>query len=405
MSDTANATVAVDELRDPAFQRQVNRLRDVDNVTNWVYLAREYFYLAAVLGAALAFYHCHSAWGIPWPWLLPVTLAAVVLVGVGQHRLVMLAHEGSHFLLFKNLTLNEWASNWFCFYPVWSAAYGYRLQHMAHHQFTNDPDRDPDLAYMAISGHRFRHPMPRKTFLWECGVKLLLWVPGLVTNVFVRAAMTSRGGTVNPYRPTRKGSRLLGLMHLLSLLVLGGLLGVGVLTGNVWLLALPPVCLLAALLVLTPLTPDRWYMRTGVKPVIAHRWAAFQRQLYATLLLTALAWLTHTTGHPWPLYYAVLWLVPLGTVFSYLMLLREEIQHSNTPQGRFVDSRNFEGSALLSWALFPYRQNHHLPHHLFPLIPHYNLPELDRLLRTTSVYRERAVVVQGYLFSPGKPQG
>src|SRR5262245_51242259 len=246
MSDTTTArTLAADELRDPAFQRQVNRLRRVDNVTNWLYLAREYLYLAAVLGAALAFYHCHGAWGIAWPWLLPVTLAAVVLVGVGQHRLVMLAHEGSHFLLFKDLTLNEWASNWFCFYPVWSTAHGYRVLHMAHHQYTNDPDRDPDLVYMGISGHRFRHPMPRKTFLWECVVKLLLWLPGLVANVLVRAAMAGRGGTFGPYRPTRRGSRLLGLAYLFSLVLLGVLLGAGVMTGNVWLLALPPVCLTA----------------------------------------------------------------------------------------------------------------------------------------------------------------
>jgi fatty acid desaturase len=317
----------------------------------------------------------------------------------------MLAHEGSHFLLFKDLTLNEWASNWFCFYPVWSTAHGYRVLHMAHHQYTNDPDRDPDLVYMGISGHRFRYPMSRKSFLWECVVKLLLWVPGLVANVFVRAAMSSRGGTFGPYRPTRRGSRLLGLAYLFSLVLLGGLLGAGVMTGNVWLLALPPVCLTAALLVLTPLIPDRWYTQTAFKPVIAHRWAAFQRQLYVTLLLTALAWLTHLTGRPWPLYYFVLWLVPLGTVFSYLMLLREEIQHSNTPQGRFVDSRNFEGSPLLNWALFPYRQNYHLPHHLFPLIPHYNLPELDRLLRTRAAYRERAVVVPGHLFPQETPQG
>jgi len=60
MTDTTIAmTPVVDELRDPAFQRQVNRLRDIDNVTNWLYLTREYCYpVAVVLGAALAFYHC-----------------------------------------------------------------------------------------------------------------------------------------------------------------------------------------------------------------------------------------------------------------------------------------------------------------------------------------------------------
>jgi fatty acid desaturase len=211
--------------------------------------------------------------------------------------------------------------------------------------------------------------------------------------------MSTQGGAVDPYRSTQRASAWLSLVHFLYLAALTVLLGLGVLLDNMSLLALSPVGLAGCLMVVTCFVPESWYMQTGVKPVIAHRWAGFQRQLFVTLLLTTLAWLTYATGHPWPLYYAVLWLVPLGTIFSYLMLLREEIQHSNTPQGRFVDSRNFEGSALLRCILFPYQQGYHLPHHLFPLIPHYNLPKLDRLLRTTHIYRERAIVVQGHLFA------
>lgn len=383
------------DLNDPVFQRQVNELRQLDNVRNWFYLAREWLFLAVVIGAALAFYHFHEDWGLSPFWAIPVTLAAVVLVGIGQHRLVMLGHEGSHFLLFKNQRLNEWASNWFCFFPVWSVAYNYRLQHMAHHQYTNDPERDPDFLYMQYSGQRFHYPMPPRTFVWECVVKLFLWIPGLIANVLIRAQMSSRGGTVDPYRPTRKASPCLALVHALYLVLLAGSLTAGILLEEgAFLLLAGPVALAAALALFTARAPEGWYMRTGVKPSITHRWNLFQRLMFITLLFVALAGMTYLTGHPWPLYYVALWLVPLGSVFSYLMLLREEIQHSNAPQGRFIDSRNFDGNLFLRWFLFPFNQSYHLPHHLFPLVPHYNLARLDELLRTREVYREQAVVVR-----------
>jgi fatty acid desaturase len=385
---------AGEELMHPDFQRQVNELRRLDNFTNWFYLARDYLYLIGVIGAALTFYHGYSAWGFSWPSLIPVTLLAIVLVGVGQHRLVMLGHEASHFLLFKNARLNEIVANWFCFFPVWSVAYNYRLQHLAHHQYTNDPLRDPDFLYMEITGQRFNYPMPLRTFLWECVVKLLLWVPGLVANVLIRARMSNQGGSIDPYKAVRSASRWLPVIHLTYLVTLAALLAVAVIAGNILILVLAPLCLVPALFLFALWAPESWYMQTRVKPVIPHRWTLFQRHLFGTCLFVALAWLTFTTGHLWPLYYAVLWLVPLGTVFSYLMLLREEIQHSNTPSERFLDSRNCEGNVLLRWGLFPYQQGYHLPHHLFPLVPHYNLPKLDHLLRKTCVYRERAVVVR-----------
>ena len=48
------------ELSDPEVLRQVNALRHTDNVTNWFYLAREYAFLAAVIGLTIAFYYLLS---------------------------------------------------------------------------------------------------------------------------------------------------------------------------------------------------------------------------------------------------------------------------------------------------------------------------------------------------------
>ena len=40
----------------------------------------------------------------------------------------------------------------------------------------------------------------------------------------------------------------------------------------------------------------------------------------------------------------------------------------------------------------------HLPCRLYLVAPHYNLPQLDNMLRETKVGRVRATVVEGYIF-------
>src|SRR5215831_7797613 len=51
------------ELKDPDLLRRVNELRRTDNYTNWFYLAREYLFLAAVVGSVIAFYYWLDATG------------------------------------------------------------------------------------------------------------------------------------------------------------------------------------------------------------------------------------------------------------------------------------------------------------------------------------------------------
>src|SRR5437899_1677927 len=95
MSATLSASPAA-ELNTPAMQRRINTLRVLDNVTNWLYLAREYAFLALVLATAISFYEFRSDWGLAWAWNIPVTVLAITLVGACQHRISTLAHEASH---------------------------------------------------------------------------------------------------------------------------------------------------------------------------------------------------------------------------------------------------------------------------------------------------------------------
>ena len=122
-----------------------------------------------------------------------MTILAVILIGAGQHRLTTLAHEASHYMLFHNRKLNEMVSDFLCMFPVWSTTHHYRLQHMAHHQFPNDPERDPDVAQMEGSGHRFHFPMSPRRFVWECVIKQILWLPGLIRYTRMRRPLRLDG--------------------------------------------------------------------------------------------------------------------------------------------------------------------------------------------------------------------
>ena len=134
---------------------------------------------------------------------VPVTLVAIVLVGAGQHRLTTLAHEASHYVLFKHRLLNELASDFLCMFPMWSATHHYRLQHLAHHQFPNDPERDPDIAQMDASGHRFHFPMTPRRFIWECVIKQVLVFPNGTVQTAQGGLLTVPGTNIGRFSQSR----------------------------------------------------------------------------------------------------------------------------------------------------------------------------------------------------------
>jgi fatty acid desaturase len=386
------------ELNTPEVVHRVNALRKTDNVANWFFLAREYLFLGAALALALGFYHYRESWGLAWAWNIPATCVAIILVGIGQHRLVQLGHEGSHYALFHNRVLNELASDWFCMFPIWSVTNNYRIQHLAHHQYVNDPERDPDLNFMEESGHHFPFPMSRRRFFWSCVVKTALWVPGLIRYMRIRSRHMNLGTGTGPYAPRGQRSKLLipvGVAYVLTLL--GTLTGL-VMLGDPWLLGLVPAGLWVAVLAFYGLVPERHYPQTLIKLDVSRRWVTMLRMTHITLVFTALAWLTSWTGQPWGLYYAVLWVVPLLTTFAFFMILREGIQHGALGRQRFLHTRLFDGNPLIRFAVFPLGMDYHLPHHLFPMVPHYRLKQLHALLVETQPYQHTAAVFRGYFF-------
>jgi len=391
-------------LNNPHLLRRVNALGQTDNLTNWRYLAREYVFLGLVVGLTITFYQSREGWGLAWWWNLPVTVLAITLIGAGQHRLTTLAHEASHYLLFRHRLLNELASDFLCLFPLWSATYQYRLQHLAHHQFPNDPERDPDLAQMEASGHRFRFPMSPARFVWECVMRQVLWAPGLLRYVRMRARYASLGGGPGPYESSGGRVYLLMLAGVLYLALLAGSLTVLVMWGRAWHLAVVPPALLAVMLTFYALVPTGFFRRHRIKSDVSPRWTTIFRVSYLTAVFTALAWLTRLTGEPWTLYYIVLWLAPMGTSFAFFMLLRQIVQHGNASQERFGNTRIFLVHRLIRCAVFPLGMDYHLPHHVFPFVPHYRLAALHDILMETEPYRQQARVVEGYFWHRVPPQ-
>jgi hypothetical protein len=141
------------------------RLRSLGNATNLGFLASDYLCVLAVMGGAIAFCEYRDAWHLNWAWNVPVVVSAVVLLGALQHRLAGLGHEASHYTLLKNKSLNDLAGDLFCMFPILATIHFYRLFHLAHHQYTNDPERDPDLVSLGASKMSDQFPMPRMRFI------------------------------------------------------------------------------------------------------------------------------------------------------------------------------------------------------------------------------------------------
>lgn len=403
MSAAVLSPLSEKSLKGPELKAALQELRRTDNVVNWFFLLRTYLFLGLVIGGAVWFYDFQSAADISFWWNAPVTLAAIVLIGAGQHQLSGLAHEGVHHVLFRNRRLNDLASDLLTMFPLYSSIHHYRLQHLAHHQFVNDPDRDPDISQLKTSGHWLKFPIAKRAFL----LTLLkqIWPPRLARFMRVRAAYNATGTNKNPYllrgkAPSKTAVRI-GILYLVGLLAT--LSGLFYLLDPLWLVVVPAVMWAVISLVYWRLPAGKFH-QSRVHPVIPLRYMTMLRLGYITVLFTTLAELTLLTRRPAVLYYVILWIVPLFSSFAFFMILRQLVQHGNGDRGWLSNTRTFLVGPLIRFAVFPMGQDYHLPHHVFATIPHYRLKQLHNHLLQYEEYREHAVTVEGYFFPPRTPQ-
>jgi fatty acid desaturase len=390
-------------LKDSELKEKLQELRRADNHTNLFYLIRVYAYFLVVIGGAVWFdlYRASAGWSFWWD--VPVGLLAIILVGAGQHQMSGLAHEAVHHILFRNRWLNDLASDLLCMFPIYSSTHHYRLQHLAHHQFVNDPVRDPDVSQLKSSGHWLNFPIGKRAFLWT--LLKQLWLPNLIRFTRIRALYNAAGTDKNPYlrkgwKPS-KAAVVLGAAYLL--------LQIAALTALVWhgdplWLAVVPAVLWAGITAVYLLLPASKFHQSRVHPVIPQRVQAILRTSHLTAVYVALAWVTWTTGVWAACYYFFFWLVPLFTSFAFFMILRQIVQHGNGGRGWLTNTRVFLLRPFIRFSVFPIGQDYHLPHHLFATVPHYQLRKLHEVLSEYPEYQKEAVVVEGYFLPPHTPQ-
>jgi fatty acid desaturase len=387
----------------PALQREIMNLRQVDNWTDLAYLAAEYLSLAAVIAMAVIFAEYRASWGWSWGWNVPVFGVAIVLIGGIQHRLAGLGHEAAHYTFLKNRFLNDFIPDIFCMFPLFTTVQFYRVFHLAHHQYTNDPARDPDLQNLGHGKRAFEFPMNRFDFIRRIYFAAIVaparvfryqWayiqvnVLGQGRNVYVRQG---REGADTGLLP-RLGT-IIGLAYILSFNALSWLLTTS--GHEAWLM--PAAIIAIALMAIgTYAMPDSIMFRSPLRQAYSERFEAVVRLTFYILLLAGLAKLRIITGGASTKYTFLLWLVPLGTSFMFFMFLRDVYQHSNADDGRLTNSRVFFTDPFTRWAVFVYGQDMHIPHHLFPAIPHHRLRELHELLkRNHDAYRDLVIETHG----------
>lgn len=385
----------------------IKPLRQANNHTNFFYLLGEYATLAAVIIPTMTFCHMHAAWGFHWAWCIPVVGVAVMLIGAVQHRLAGLGHEGAHYILFKNRVLNELMSDLFCMFPLFSTTEQYRQIHLGHHEYTNDWERDPELLNLGKTRMMDQFPMTRGEFFYHFFIRIL-WPPALFRYMWDNIYVTALGRGVHPYMTEEDQGRtgfnfrltsVLGVVYIFSMAATLGILanlGYGaaqfVVAIGGWLVASAVVLAL----------PQRMFFRSKLKPVYSNKVTSIMRLGIYTTLCFATAYSKYATGTEWGIYFYLLWILPLFTSFPYYMLLRDIFQHANADDGKLTNSRVMFPDPITRWAMFVYGQDIHLTHHLYPTVPHFNLPRLHQVLKQNNDEYDTYVVECYGTFSNGR---
>lgn len=399
---------------DPGLQKGIMQLRQVDNVTNLFYLGFEYACLAAVVGMAVFFGEHRSGWGLGWGWNIPAFGTAIVLIGAIQHRLAGLGHEASHYSFMKNRVLNDLVPDLFCMFPLMTTVHFYRLFHMAHHQFTNDPGRDPDLQNLGHGKRADEFPMTRSRFIRVIYFAFLVAPIRFARYQWAYFQVNTLGQGKNAYVDARdglSGQRPPSWPRLGTVLGIGYVAGFNMLTRFLTSIGQPGSLIPAGLLsfglaaAITAVLPEWAIFRSPFRQAYSPRVGSIVRLAYFTVLLEALAHLRWATGGVSAMYFTMLWLVPTISSFMFFMFLRDVYQHSNADDGRLTNSRVFFTDPFTRWAVFVYGQDMHIPHHLFPAVPHYRLRDLHTLLKQDhGAYRQLVIETHGTFHDPdGRP--
>lgn len=289
---------------------------------------------------ALGMCLCFFTW--PGLWLLP----GLVLIGVAQHGLFILAHEAAHYRLFAHRGVNDFVGRLIGMCSGISMC-TYRVTHRLHHNHLYGK-QDPDTA---IHGGypRGRAYLLRKLLEDLCGLnawKTFAYFFG------APAINEATGKLIRPLDDTAPHLRAAARQ-------------------------------------------DRWFVVAfhALAPIIAFAWGDLSGLTwYLTLWLLPLL----TVLQPILRLRAICEHGAVTDLSSALTAAR-----SNRTQGSLV---NWLGRFFL----FPHHVNYHLEHHLCPAVPHYRLPALHRLLQEKGALQSAEVRdlsdTLHLIFAPRRPR-
>ena len=375
-------------------------------------LAGDYAVLLTACITSIAFDQIRAQNGLHWVISVPVFAIAIIFIGGVQHRLASLGHEASHYTFLKNRLANDLVADLFCMLPIFSNVAIYRLFHMAHHQFVNDPDKDPDIINLGRSKKLHLFPMSRSQFIREALFRPILspitfskyqWdyiyinLLGKGGNVYMKANPKGDGFSKWP----RLGTTL-GILLVLTEAIVFELLMFYDASSYIPIVAIGALGLSA---IVAATLPDWAVYQSPFKEAYNSRVGGLIRIAFYTAGLLGITYINSITGYLASFYFVVLWTTPISTTFPYFMLLRDMYQHSNADSGRITNTRVFYTDWLTDWAVFVHGQDQHTPHHLYPSVPYYHLDSLHEWLKVhDSDYAREVIEVHGtFQNRTGKP--
>jgi fatty acid desaturase len=379
------------------FSREkIAALRALDNTTNIRVILATWAVIAITVGLAVWCYTAFLAGDISFWWTVPVTIVAVLVIGAAQHQLGGIVHEGTHFLLFKNRKTNELVSDWTAAFAIYTSTHSFRLHHFAHHQFVNDPDRDPNFEQAHESGYWLDFPVEQ--FELVKGLLRLMSPVSTVRYIIARAKQSSIGTETNPFSKPEEMGDPWAVRAGIVFAVLVPTIAMGLAFFKLFTLAF--ALLIGSWIAVVAYyyaIPDSYFPQSKIDPVISLRTTSISRMSFLAIVYLAVTYGEFTTGQPVWGWFGLLWILPLFTSFPVYMVLREWVQHGNADRGRYTNSRVFLVDPFSRYAVFPLGMDYHLPHHLFVGVPHYKLKALhEELLAANPEYEKNCRIVEGW---------
>ncbi len=281
-------------------------LTQLNNTRSALAVLQTLLIIAAAMATAL--------WLGPDLWVL----ACVVVIGVAQHGLFILAHEAAHYRLFSQRTANDVIGRVVGMLGGVSMC-TYRVTHRLHHNHLYTSE-DPDTA---IHGG---YPRGVK-YLWKKLAQDLMGLNAYKTYAYFFGAPALNAVTNKAARPLDDTSAQLRATA----------------RTDRWFVVVFHVCAPLLCALVWGWQGLAWYAVLWILPLLT--------VLQPVLRLRAICEHGATTDFSSPLTAA----------------------RTNRTWG---SAGNWLGRMLL----FPHHVNYHLEHHLYPAVPHYHLPELHRLL-------------------------